>query len=42
MKTKEEIEARLKELEDYLKNVCQFSEIKAEASILKWVLGITS
>ena len=42
MKTKEEIEVRLKELEDYLKNVCQFSEIKAEAFILKWVLGITS
>lgn len=42
MKTKEEIEARIKELEDYYKNVCQASEIKAEIYILKWVLGIIS
>ena len=38
MKTEEQIKTRIKELEDYLNNVCSMSEIKAEIYILKWVL----
>ena len=42
MKTETEIKAKLKECEDYFKNVGQFSEVKAEIYILKWVLGVES
>ena len=38
MRTKEEIEAKIKELETYMTEVTPFSEVKAEIYILKWVL----